>query len=98
MGILDHRIFAKKLKQHKNLQCQSFQIYSMYVYMNVCVHTWKGLCMSYLEDGMYVCTCPTWRVVCIMVVCMCILHGGCVYMCACVHTYVRTYHSGTTLR
>ena len=98
MGILDHRIpkknFAQKIKtkilQHKNFTAPKFPDLQ-YVCMYVSVHYMKGLCMSYLEDGM--CVYMSYVEGC-MYMCMCILHGGCVH----VYTHIRTYHSGTTLR
>ena len=52
--------------------------------------TWKGLCMSYLEDGMYVCACILLEGC--MYMCMCVLCDGCVCVCVCVcvHMYVHT--------
>ena len=85
MGILDHRIFAKKMKT--NFTTQKFynvKFSRLTVCMCVCT-TWKGLCMSYLEDGMYVCTC--------------VLRGGLYvyvyvhstwWLCVCTHIYVHT--------
>ena len=92
MGILDHRIpkknFAQKIKskilQHKNFTAPKFPDLQ-YVCMYVSVHYMKGLCMSYLEDGMYVCTCPMWRVVCI-----CVCASYMVVVCMCTHIYVHT--------
>ena len=57
MGILDHKkIFSQKIK----IKILHQKFYSakvpdlQYVCMYVSMHYMKGLCMSYLEDGMYV--------------------------------------------
>ena len=88
MGILDHRIpkknFAQKIKT-KILQQKFFTAPKFpdlqYVCMYVSVHYMKGLCMSYLEDGMYVCTCPCGGLYVYVYV-----HPTW-WLCACVHTY-----------
>ena len=79
-----HKIFKPKFLTHK---IYNAKLSRSTVCMFVCT-TWKGLCISYLEDGMYVCTCvlrallyvyvhPTW------------------WLCLCVYTHIHTYHSGT---
>ena len=83
--------FDKRLKPkfyNKNFTAPKFPDLQ-YVCMYVSVHYMKGLCMSYLEDGMYVCTCPMWRVVCI---CVCASY----MVVVCLYTRISTYHSGTT--
>ena len=82
MGILDHRKILHKVKtkilQHKTFTMPKFPDLQ---YVCVCT-TWKGLCMSYLEDGMCV------HVSCVFnVVCICVCASYMVVVCVCVHTY-----------
>ena len=53
------------------------------------VESLKGLCMSYLEDGMYVCAC-----VLHLRLYMCVSTW---WLCVCVYTHIHTNHPpGTT--
>ena len=55
------------------------------------VESLKGLCMSYLEDGMYVCACVPY-----LMLYMCTyVHSTwwlcvCVCVCVCTHIYIQT--------